>query len=146
MECTLYGISSTSSLSFLNLLQQFSELRDAMMMMKRGDNYVKPAVAAPLASPALVVASRKPSGGGASAASSSTSPSPRSPSSCGAGSASKKPSPGRTKVLKFSEDEISVATDDHDEEEADARSSATPKSKRESMLARPLPELPLVAE
>ena len=125
-------------------LKQFSELRDAMMMMKRGDNYVKPAAAAagagaaPLASPALVVASsRKPSGGAASAAaSSSSSPTPRSPSS-------KKPSPGRTKVIKFSEDEISVATDDREE---DARSSSTPKSKRESMLARPLPELPLAAE
>ena len=109
-----------------------------MMMMKRGDNYVK--TAAPLTSPALVVASRKPSGGGASAVSSS--PSPNSPSSVG--SASKKPSPGRTKVLKFSEDEISVATDDNQEE--DARSSSTPKPKRESMLARPLPELPLVSE
>ena len=122
-------------------LKQFSELRDAMMMMKRGDNYVKPAAAAagaaPLASPALVVASsRKPSGGAASAASSSSSPTPRSPSS-------KKPSPGRTKVIKFSEDEISVATDDREE---DARLSSTPKSKRESMLARPLPELPLAAE
>ena len=44
---------------------------------------------------------------------------------------------------KFSEDEISVATDDREE---DARLSSTPKSKRESMLARPLPELPLAAE
>ena len=131
-------------MKFLSLfLKQFSELRDAMMMMKRGDNYVKPAAAAadagaaPLASPALVVASsRKPSGGAASAASSSSSPTPRSPSS-------KKPSPGRTKVIKFSEDEISVATDDREE---DARLSSTPKSKRESMLARPLPELPLAAE
>jgi hypothetical protein len=63
------------------------------------------------------------------------------------------PSKGGGKTLKFSEDEISIATNDHEDEDEEKGSAQRRKKeegegdsgpKRESMmLQRPLPELPL---